>query len=365
MAIRSATAMGLNLRSESNYVTATSKETRYRVWWSLYTLETILCNMTGRPFGAREEFCTTPLPIPFEEGEFADTKVTQIMADNKVRNSLVGQFASRRAAEPSATMNDQAVREGVGLVGLNTSLYFLFFVDLTLCRREAIETLYAPGDAQKPWQDVETIITDLNSKADKWLFKLPDAFRFADEQKPQAFERQRLSLALHFYSTRILICKPCLHHPDRRLSGDDSFCDTTSAVCVEAACRMLDLFPAGYDATWLNQNSPWWSILHYILQATSVLLMELSFRSRAKPQGQGGVLEKVRKAADWLRGMGTRSLASHRAWTVCSELLSRFAPKNVVEDGVDSSEVRVMAGLKAMPLIVPHFQEEPSTQPLG
>ena len=48
LAIRQATALGLNMRNESVDLSNELKEIRYRVWWALYVLEHRLCTMTGR-----------------------------------------------------------------------------------------------------------------------------------------------------------------------------------------------------------------------------------------------------------------------------------------------------------------------------
>lgn len=73
--------MGLNLRSDSDSIAHFSKETRYRVWWALFVLDTVLCVMTGRPPSSDEVFCTTPLPIPYREEDFWDEEVVQLIAD--------------------------------------------------------------------------------------------------------------------------------------------------------------------------------------------------------------------------------------------------------------------------------------------
>ncbi|KAL2783551.1 transcription factor domain-containing protein [Aspergillus keveii] len=70
IALRSAIALGLHLHSENKEMPNMSREIRYRVWWSIYTLESILSVMTSRPTGAPDEFSTTPLPIPFDEEQF-------------------------------------------------------------------------------------------------------------------------------------------------------------------------------------------------------------------------------------------------------------------------------------------------------
>jgi len=60
IAIRWATALGLNMRNESTTLGDSLKEIRYRAWWALYTLEHRLCGMTGRVNCILDDYCTTP-----------------------------------------------------------------------------------------------------------------------------------------------------------------------------------------------------------------------------------------------------------------------------------------------------------------
>ncbi|EED13436.1 C6 transcription factor, putative [Talaromyces stipitatus ATCC 10500] len=329
IAIRSATAMGLNLRSESNYVTLASKESRYKVWWSLYTLETILGNMTGRPLNLERDFCTTPLPVPFEEHEYTDQKVIRIMTDHKIRNSLLGHVITRPVGETPATVDAQSVRNAMEILKPNMTLYFVCYVDLTRIIRETVETLYAPEIVQNSARDAETAITDANAKLDTWLSKLPAGFRISEDEGGVAHDRYSLGLALHYYSAKMLACKPCLHYfnkpPSSTLSssGDDTFYTRIAASCVQAACRMLDLFPAEFDGTWLNQLAPWWCMLHYTVQATAVLLIVFPLH----PPGSipNAARQALEKAASWLNEMARRDLASQRACTVCGALLAKLS----------------------------------------
>lgn len=326
IAIRSATAMGLNLRSESNYVTLPSKESRYKVWWSLYTLETILGNMTGRPLNLDSDFCTTPLPVPFEEHEYNDAEVIRIMTDHKTRNSLLAHVITRPVGETPAALDAQSVRNAMDILKPNMALYFVCYVDLTRIIREIVETLYAPEIVQNSARDAEAAITDANAKLETWLSKLPVGFRFVEEDGSLvARDRFSLSLALHYYSATILACKPCLHYFDKpsTSSGDNSFYTRIAASCVQAACRMLDLFPAEFDGTWFNQAAPWWCMLHYTVQATAVLLIDFPLH----PPGSipGTSRQALEKAASWLNEMALRDLASRRACVVCGALLAKLS----------------------------------------
>jgi hypothetical protein len=326
IAIRSATAMGLNLRSESNYVTLPSKESRYKVWWSLYTLETILGNMTGRPLNLDSDFCTTPLPVPFEEHEYNDAEVIRIMADHKTRNSLLAHVVTRPVGKTPAALDAQSVRNAMDILKPNMALYFVCYVDLTRIMREIVETLYAPEIVQKSTRDAEAAITDANTKLESWFSKLPAGFRIVEEGGSLVTrDRYSLSLALHYYSATILACKPCLHYFDKpsTSSGDNSFYTRIAASCVQAACRMLDLFPAEFDGTWLNQVAPWWCTLHYTVQATAVLLIDFPLHPPGSlPRASRQALEK---AASWLNEMARRDLSSHRACVVCGSLLAKLS----------------------------------------
>ncbi|RDH26850.1 fungal-specific transcription factor domain-domain-containing protein [Aspergillus welwitschiae] len=143
IAIRSSIAMGINLRNQSKEISNTSREIRYRVWWSLYTLENTLSVMTGRPTGTSDRFCTTPLPIPFEEEQFHRDPAARLLADSGFRAEYMGDFAffgCTPANRPPNTDKIGGRRPGSKLQDIipNTSRYFLYFVELTKIMRQAL-----------------------------------------------------------------------------------------------------------------------------------------------------------------------------------------------------------------------------------
>ncbi|GES64396.1 C6 transcription factor [Aspergillus terreus] len=337
--IRSAVAMGLNLRNESSTIVHTSKETRYRVWWSIYLLDISLSVITGRPPNVDDTFCTTPLPVPFKEEEFLDENVVQLISDNEARNILMDNLTARGPGTPTTETftpsetssgathgkhGEQVAFSAVKSLIPNISLYFLHCVDLGLIMRESIDKLYAPGAAQKLWHEMEAEIAMLNGKAEAWLTRLPAAFHFT--QGPRSFERQRVNLAFLFYSAKILITQPCLSRLARQGSGADtpgSFCDIMAAMCVDLAAQVLDLLPASPDSSWMYHISPWWFVLHYLMQAAAVLLTELLFLAKKGSVKQRKLLEKLSKIGHWLAGLSTSDAAFQRALEVCRTLLAQ------------------------------------------
>ncbi|KAE8375444.1 fungal-specific transcription factor domain-containing protein [Aspergillus bertholletiae] len=338
--VRSAVIMGLNLRNESSMVVHTSKETRYRVWWSIYMLDIQLSVMTGRPPHCSSDFCTTPYPVPFQEEEFSDDNVAQIITDNESRNIFMEALSSRNSTKPTNEVttsegfrspmscqgkhHGQAAYNAVDLLTPNTSLYFLCLVDLGLIMRESIDTLYAPGAARKPWREVEMSISTLNNKVDSWLSRLPTAFHFTHGHL--AFERQRSCLAFRFYSAKILITQPCLSRLTQKAPAVEipgTFCNTMAIMCVDLARQMLDILPDSPEPSWIYHVSPWWCVLHFLMQSIAVLLTELLFLTKAGAAQHKTDWEKVSKVSRWLAVMSAKDLSFQRAQLVCRDLLSQ------------------------------------------
>lgn len=341
ISLRSAVTMGLNLRSESNTIAHVSKETRYRVWWSLFMLDISLCVMTGRPPSSSDEFCTTPPPLPFKEEDFSDDRVVQLIADHEARGLFTEALGKTTATAETALTPDlsdhpsnmnrdceQVASSAIESLTPNISLYFLYNVELDLILREAVVTLYAPGAARKSWHEIELSIVTLNSKADVWLSRLPAAFHF--DTGARVFERQRLNLAFCFYSTKIIIAQPCLSRLTRQAPGSEPpgvACETMATMCVDFAAQMLNLLPTIPQASWVYRVSPWWCFLHYLMQSTTVLLTQILLLSEAGTVKYNRVLEQLSKATRWLSELSTNDPSSARAWLFCRDLISQHAPE--------------------------------------
>ena len=356
ISIRSAVTMGLNLRNESNSIAHISKEARYRVWWSLYTLDTSVCAMTGRPLSSNIDFLTTPLPVPFDEEQFHDDTVVQLIADNETRQVFMGHLSSGNweqsnaesivKCKPSGNLTpnkkkqcEQLAFSAIETLSPNISLYFLYFVELGLIMRESVDTLYAPGAARKSWRKVYATISALNSKADAWFSKLPDAFRLTKSQGKCPFERQISSLAFRYYSTKIIITQPCLRQfvlQGRGATPLGKSCELMTDQCVDVAIDMLDLLPGKVDLAWLYHISPWWCVLHYLMQSTTVLLTEIFIRALPGTSRYQKVQESINKANRWLCEMSTKDPCSQRAWTVCNDFCSLYAPELDLQPGATS-----------------------------
>ncbi|KAJ5771458.1 uncharacterized protein N7511_003509 [Penicillium nucicola] len=339
IAIQSAVAMGLNLRSENVVIGHLSKETRYRVWWALFMLDTVLCVMTGRPPSIGETFCSTPLPLPYTEESFSNKRIMQLISDQEARNEFMSSllstdpaiaaretFAGRLRSVQSERKGKQVGQNAQALTP-NVSLYFLCAVDLAFLTRQAVDTLYAPRATRQSWLEIEIQISTLNNNADRWLSRLPTEFYFNELDASQPFARERASLAFRFYTTKLIISQPCLRRLSD-LSGKTSpgaVCDTMAAMCVQVAGQVLDLLPDEVDTVWLYKVTPWWCILHHIMQSSTILLIALFTRVHPIIADATIIVKKVKKVTRWLNEMSAKDPSSQRAWLIYMDLLSRHA----------------------------------------
>lgn len=235
----------------------------------------------------------------------------------------------------SMTVHDGLETSTAGSCGpaLDTSRYFLSFVQLTLLMRQSIESLYAPAGLKGPWDVREDMTVSLNARLDDWSSRLSPELQFENANLQSGiYLRQRVSLAFRFYSTKILILQPCLRRATKQSSSE--VCARLADSCVEAAYQILSLFPDCPDTSWLYNISPWWCTLHYLMQSMIVFLMKLQHVKQKDVLTTGKLSDSVEKSVWWLREMSTRDPPSERAWRICKEIIMKHFPVYTHESNV-------------------------------
>lgn len=337
LAVRSSISLGLNLQNTSGS-TALSTESRYRVWWCLYTFENMLGIMTGRVTYMSNGICKTPFPLPFDEEKLSDPTATKLLNNYDLHCALIESrlacFNIRhmrlhpqgsKDASHTGHMNNPSWLKSQSAC---STLGFLYYVDLAVIVQEIVNQVYSLECRSLVWSDVENRIGILKFRVELWRSNLPEAYDFTglDEQDLNLL-RGKLFLGFHFYSTRIMLGRPCLcRHESRHVdpAQKSTFSHEMILIALESARLMLDLIPNSPDPVWLYQNCPFWCILHYIMQSGTVLLLELSFNCVHVPDERDNIFEYSRKAVLWLLAMSHHSLASRRAWELCDGTLRRI-----------------------------------------
>jgi hypothetical protein len=136
---------------------------------------------------------------------------------------------------------------------------------------------------------------------------------------------------------------------------------------------MLSIFPEEPGADWLR-SVPWWNALHFLVQATTILLIKVSLESSSQKQkgpmstGQSSndqsldrstVLDSaaLRAAANkgllWLCHLGKNDDSARRAFELCNSCVHRIEPRCFVAEDTEG----VSNALTASHLEVPTDQK--------
>lgn len=324
MAFRSALSLGINLRFVDDRTDNAAKEARSRLWWSIFGLEHSIACLTGRVSFATEGLSSLPLPIPYEEEAFGMPEVIHLFEDMELR---------RRYLKPTLYQTDlEAHAHGEWLEEHepSPSLFFYCVMDLVYIVQAVINKVYSVEGVRERSRQIEKRIRKYAIKMDNWLAKVPSAYQFAStggniRPTDDKFAREKFKLAMHYYSSKITLYRPCLTHTNTHFNStsetsvrSESYSESTikgnggsgngsgsgsgegggggkeggkgeekterrtrfrtemSISCLRASCALVSLLPDEPDVIHLSTLSPWWEHLHCLMQATTALLLGLS-----------------------------------------------------------------------------------------
>lgn len=320
--LRFALAIGLHLRNDDPFASPNKKESLVRIWWSLHSIESLLCALIGRPCIIPNDECTVPLPqvIPEEQSE------------HSVPSQLIGQIHRRRKsiALLRASSSDTSSRGDSDAV---TSASFLGArVAIDLIMQKALSKLYSPRTSADSWERIQGNIASLISELDEWAVAAQLAgLSPANSIQESRGQRERLLLSFHYYSVKLLICRPCLCRPERRIKDQSNtsayFNQNTAEACIQAAQAITRLFPDEPDIAFIYQQGPWWCIVHNMMQAIAVFLLEIAFGETYMVHNGGQLYEDINKLVRWLKSISISNAVAERAYKVVIDIIRAGAPR--------------------------------------
>ncbi|BCS29693.1 Zn(II)2Cys6 transcription factor [Aspergillus puulaauensis] len=360
-AARLAISMGLNLRADGNQIDPVSKETRVRIWWSIFALEHVLSSMTGRTPCVNYQSMSVYLPLPYDEAQFQLPEVEELLKNAASRERRLRWTIHASNTELNA--RDQWLRT----IGSSQSLYFFHLVDLSVIMHAATNVVYRVTATTDRFRSK---IPFYRGKLQSWLSSLQPAFAFTtynddDARKNVACDcREQVGLAIAYYSSQIILNRPCLTHPDFKNGTNiriprTRFEEDTAKSCVHFALALLSVLPDKPDIKWISNMVPWWILLHSIMRALTVLLIQLSIslvpvmttygeQKREENEGEGieAVRDASKKALLWLHSMASQDSSSKRAFHICQRLFYLVAPAKAL-DSKDAPSAVLLAGEEA------------------
>lgn len=335
MSIRFGFSLGLHIRNEDRTATAVKKEILSRIWWAVYSLDRTLSAVTGRPSVGAEIHSSTTLPLPISANDI-DEGIIQ------AKFGLQPKWGSATTASPSdagSSRTPSATPLGNNPSGpdardtsndANAGTFLIAIVKLGMVSNNVLNQLYSPNLVTKSWKDVQGFIAQLVDDLDAWLYSLPaDLNPFNDHGRGQQdMQQERNILKTYYYSTKILICRPCLCRLDRRIQSQTqssvNFNHKTAAQCVAAAKSIAACLPDDM-AVWSKEIYtifPWWSAVHYLMQSIAILLLEACYEAEGTT-----VLPTVKKLVRWLRELSSTNRTAERAYSITVDLLKKLASR--------------------------------------
>jgi hypothetical protein len=301
ISLRFALAAGLHLRNDNPSITANKKETLVRTWWGLHCIESFLCTIIGRPCIIPNDECTVPLPKA-ATGEPIDDSVRTEESMRSARGDL---NTVRRSSLLDA------------------------HVAIALIIQKTLAKLYAPQLSVDSWGRIQTDITTLRNELDEWATTAQLAGSSLANSFETGIERTKLILSFHYYSTELLICRPCLCRTNYRnkCQSDSSvdFYQKTADICVQAAQAVTKLLPDQLNLQFIYEKTPWWCIVHVMMQAFAVLVLKMSFGKSHRTHKGEKLSGNVTKLARWLRYLSVSNDVAHRAYNVVLDIIQSSA----------------------------------------
>jgi hypothetical protein len=226
---------------------------------------------------------------------------------------------------------------------------------VAIITHKAVRDLYSAWTVTKSWEDTQIHMKRLKDELDLWAKNLPRDFTADPFRVGAAYQREARILTLMYWSAFIIITRPYVCRIDMRIEDQtprsEKFNQYAASLCILAAKQIANLFPKEIDPTFPYKNGPWWFVVHNMMQAVTIFLLELYYRTHHVP-GIGekdDILKHLQKLVHWLKAMGTNDPLAYRGY----KLIVAVARSLASQLGMSFAEM----------LGVEHEEEAAATQP--
>jgi uncharacterized membrane protein YgcG len=217
------------------------------------------------------------------------------------------------------------------------STYFIYRIQLSIISHEIVTQLYCAATIKERWSDVQETIHRIDRRLLTWRDKLTTDFDITFEDTWRAPDWNdanilpRMGLAMQFFSSRMILFRPCLCRFEGRLKhqseNSKDFNQEAVETCIRSARKMISLLSwSASSVSKLYAITPWWNTLHYICEALSVLMLEMAFKAIHLPNEAANILDDAKKGVRWLAMMAEQSVSARKAWEIFDSLIRLVAP---------------------------------------
>jgi hypothetical protein len=192
--------------------------------------------------------------------------------------------------------------------------------------QEVLDRVYAIRCLNRSWSYLRDTLAEIQEKVDLWFSTLPRALDFNCVEEDDIAYNEKMRLAFQYHGARILLGRPCLcRHKASQPDEKQEFNQAMALSALDSAAQIAQLIPDGQAPVSPHRNGPWWCLLHSVMQAVTIMILEISFGSIHMPKGENSLLHLTKKCVRWLHRTSETSIASRRAWQLCDMALRRLA----------------------------------------
>ncbi|KAJ6036398.1 hypothetical protein N7540_000677 [Penicillium herquei] len=347
-AARSGISLGLHLRVAHRRLDTQAIEARHKLWLSIFILESRLSVMTGRASVLGISVFSVPPPLASGETDHSATNTSKESEDQPTDKPHMTWTMDRQQEKL------QAQQKSLRMMEATKELYFFCLADLIIMSHDAFTRVYSIDFLQQGWEELQSCIDHYDGMMFEWRSGLPDSLGFEEMSWGPNLSTQdayRVSLAMHYYSSRILLTRPCI---TRKQGTEDDITGPVSrakkyseAACLSSALALISIFPEQPSSFWFR-CVPWWNVLHFLVQATTILLINISMIQSSRAQTSQStpsdsslsqfehspevansevVFTAIRKALRWQSHLGQTDASARRALDLCSNCMRRLDPE--------------------------------------
>lgn len=321
----------MHLRVSDPSMKQDEKDRRARTWYSLYSLEVLIAEVTGRPKSISLSDVTISISTfhSHEEPRGSASRRSSSFESSTNSRKFWLNFLNSDTDIPQGMTGGVIPWKNFATVGRSAPASH-FPQRLLLCRlSDKIAAELYTGTLDDSWAEIQRKIGELQTELRYWAENLPDDLAIQSKTPTDSDPRVKIELSMYYHSVQMILHRHCLCEIDIENESlrSQEFNRSCARACVHAAMSMLAVMPDNPSAHEAFQLLPFWALLHYIAQAAAVLLLELSLDSQHFPTETDEVVNYLRKAMGYLWCMTQNSFSAFRAWRIFRKLLSEVAKR--------------------------------------
>lgn len=177
---------------------------------------------------------------------------------------------------------------------------------------------------------MQSTTTGLKAELDQGCEVFPRDLTIESLGKDVTNPRAAIELHINLCILKMVLCRPFVSQIDITNESEASTKTNRSLARqgVYSVIQMVGILSDDPVAAEVLQVLPWWSLLHYVCQATALLLLEMCLNTQHLQDEPQEVLRGLRKGMQYLWVLAPESKSAYKAWNIQRPLIGRLKARH-------------------------------------